>query len=157
MNNQDFIYMKEALKEAKKAYEIGEVPIGCVIVQNGVIIARAHNKRQTSKNAIMHAEIIAINKACKKLNKWILDDCDIYVTLEPCTMCAGAILQARMNRLVFAASEPKFGACGSVVNLLNNPSFNHQVEIESGIMQEESQKLLQNFFYILRQNNKNKV
>lgn len=157
MNNQDFIYMKEALKEAKKAYEIGEVPIGCVIVQNGVIIARAHNKRQTSKNAIMHAEIIAINKACKKLNKWILDDCDIYVTLEPCTMCAGAILQARMNRLVFAASEPKFGACGSVVNLLNNPSFNHQVEIESGIMQEESQKLLQNFFHILRQNNKNKV
>ena len=149
--------MKEALKEAKKAFKIGEVPIGCVIVQNGVIIARAHNKRQTSKNAIMHAEIIAINKVCKILNKWILDDCDIYVTLEPCPMCAGAILQARMKRLIFGAPEPKFGACGSVVNLLNNPLFNHQVEITSGIMQEESQKLLQNFFHILRQNNKNKV
>lgn len=157
MNNQDFIYMKEALKEAKKAFDIGEVPIGCVIVQNGKIIARGYNKRQTSKNALMHAEIIAINKACKKLNKWILDDCDIYATLEPCPMCAGAILQSRMNRLIFGAPEPKFGACGSVVNLLNNPSFNHQVEIECGIMQEESKQLLQNFFHILRQNNKNKV
>lgn len=155
--NNEARYMKEALKEARKAFDIGEVPIGCVIVQNGKIIARGYNKRQTSKNALMHAEIIAINKACKKLNKWILDDCDIYVTLEPCPMCAGAILQARMKRLIFGAPEPKFGACGSVVNLLNNPSFNHQVEITSGIMQEESKELLQNFFHILRQNNKNKV
>lgn len=150
-------YMQEALKEARKAFDIGEVPIGCVIVQNGKIIARGYNKRQTSKNALMHAEIIAINKACKKLNKWILDDCDIYVTLEPCPMCAGAILQARMKRLIFGAPEPKFGACGSVVNLLNNPSFNHQVDVTCGIMQEESKQLLQNFFHILRQNNKNKV
>ena len=151
MNNQDYIYMKEALKEAKKASKIGEVPIGCVIVQNDTIIARGYNKRQTSKNAIMHAEVIAINKACKALNRWILDDCTIYVTLEPCPMCAGAILQARMKRVVFGASEPKFGACGSIINLLNNPQFNHQVEITSGIMQEEAKDLLQNFFHILRQ------
>ncbi len=155
--NNEARYMQEALKEARKAFDIGEVPIGCVIVQNGKIIARGYNKRQTSKNALMHAEIIAINKACKRLNKWILDDCDIYVTLEPCPMCAGAILQARMKRVVFATSEPKFGACGSVVNLLNNQSFNHQVDVTCGIMQEESKQLLQNFFHILRQNNKNKV
>ena len=157
MNNQDYIYMKEALKEAKKASKIGEVPIGCVIVQNDTIIARGYNKRHTSKNAIMHAEVIAINKACKALNKWILDDCTIYVTLEPCPMCAGAILQARMKRVVFGASEPKFGACGSITNILNNPQFNHQVEITSGIMQTESQQLLQNFFHILRQKEQNKI
>ena len=157
MNNSDYIYMKEALKEAKKAYKIGEVPIGCVIVQNDIIIARGYNKRQTTKNAIMHAEIIAINKACKKLNRWILDDCTIYVTLEPCPMCAGAILQSRMKRVVFATEEPKFGACGSIVNLLKNPSFNHQVSITSGIMQEESKELLQNFFHILRQKGQNRI
>ena len=105
----------------------------------------------------MHAEIIAINKACKKLNRWILDDCTIYVTLEPCPMCAGAILQSRMKRVVFATEEPKFGACGSIVNLLNNPSFNHQVSITSGIMQEESKELLQNFFHILRQKGQNRI
>lgn len=154
MNNHEY-YMKLALKEARKAFDKGEIPVGCVIVRNNEVIAKAHNLRHTKKEVLAHAETLAIAKANKKLDAWILDDCTMYVTLEPCTMCAGAILQARMKKLVFGAPEPKFGACGSVVNLLNNDNFNHQVEIESGVLKEESADLLKSFFQIVRQNKKN--
>ena len=110
-------YMALALKEAEKAFKKNEVPVGCVIVKDDKVIARAHNLRQTKKSVLGHAEILAIEKASKKLNSWILEDCTIYVTLEPCPMCAGTILQSRIKKLVFAAQEPKFGACGSVINL----------------------------------------
>lgn len=156
MNNHEY-YMKLALKEAKLAFKKGEIPVGCVIVRNGEVIAKGHNLRHTKKEVLAHAETIAIARANKKLGTWILDDCTMYVTLEPCTMCAGAILQARFKKLVFGAPEPKFGACGSVVNLLDNEKFNHQVEIESGILKEESAELLKSFFQIVRQNKKNLI
>ena len=144
-------YMLLALKEAEKAFNKGEVPVGCVIVKDDVVIAKAHNLRQTKKTALAHAEILAIQKASKKLNSWILEDCVMYVTLEPCAMCAGTIIQSRIKKLIFGANEPKFGACGSVVNLFEY-KFNHQVEVEPNVMKEESAKLLKNFFQILRQN-----
>ncbi len=144
-------YMRMALKEAQKAFDKNEVPVGCIIVKDDQIIARAHNLRQTKKSVLGHAEIIAIEKASKKLNSWILEDCIMYVTLEPCPMCAGTIIQSRMKKIVYAAKEPKFGACGSVINLFET-KFNHQVEVESNVLQEESAKLLKNFFQILRQN-----
>lgn len=144
-------YMSLALKEAEKAFNKGEVPVGCVIVKDDVVLAKAHNLRQTKKSALAHAEILAIQKASKKLNSWILEDCVMYVTLEPCAMCAGTIIQSRIKKLVYGANEPKFGACGSVVNLFEY-KFNHQVEVESNVMKEESAKLLKNFFQILRQN-----
>ena len=127
-NNQDIFFMKEALKEAKKAYLKEEVPVGCVIVYNNEIIARAHNTRHKNKSALDHAEILAIKKANKKLNAWMLDNATIYVTLEPCLMCAGAIFQSRIKRVVYAASEPKFGSFGSIINV-SNPEykFNHKV------------------------------
>ena len=140
-----------ALKEAEKAFKKNEVPVGCVIVKDDKVIAKAHNLRQTKKSVLGHAEILAIEKASKKLNSWILEDCTIYVTLEPCPMCAGTILQSRIKRLVFAANEPKFGACGSVINLFEK-KFNHEVEVIPNVLQEESAKLLKNFFQILRQN-----
>ena len=143
----DEYYLKEAIKEAKKAYEIGEVPVGCVIVVEDKIVARSHNLRQTKHDATKHAEIIAISKACKKLNTWKLDDTTLYVTLEPCLMCSGAILQSRIKKVVFATFEPKFGTLGSVTNVLDeNNKFNHKVEIVSGICKEESSKLLKEFF-----------
>lgn len=154
MINKDIYFMKEALKEAKKAFQKNEIPVGCVIIYNDKIIARGHNLRQTKKSVLGHAEIIAIQKANKKLNAWILDECTMYVTLEPCAMCAGAILQSRIKRLVFGAYEPKHGACGSIINLLNNNEFNHQVEITSNVLENESSALLKNFFQILRQKNK---
>lgn len=154
MINKDIYFMKEALKEAKKAFQKNEIPVGCVIVHNDKIIARGHNLRQTKKSVLGHAEIIAIQKANKKLNAWILDECTMYVTLEPCAMCAGAILQSRIKRLVFGAYEPKHGACGSIINLLDNNEFNHQVEITSNVLENESSAILKNFFQILRQKNK---
>jgi tRNA(adenine34) deaminase len=149
INNEK--YMALALKEAEKAFKKNEVPVGCVIVKDDKVIAKAHNLRQTKKSVLGHAEILAIEKASKKLNSWILEDCTIYVTLEPCPMCAGTILQSRIKKLVFAANEPKFGACGSVINLFEN-KFNHEVEIVPNVLQEQSAKLLKNFFQILRQN-----
>ena len=146
--------MKEAIKEAQKAAALNEVPVGCVIVVEDKIVARSHNLRQTKKNALGHAEIIAINKACKKLNRWILDDATIYCTLEPCIMCSGAILQARIKRLVYGASEPKFGCAGSVLNILEENNFNHQVEVTRGIMKEETSNMLTSFFKTLRENKK---
>lgn len=146
--------MKEALKEAKKAFNKNEIPVGCVIVLDDQIIARGHNLRQTKKSVLGHAEIMAIQKANKKLDSWILENCTMYVTLEPCSMCAGAILQSRIKRLVFGAYEPKHGACGSIINILDNNEFNHQVEVTSNVLENESSTLLKNFFQILRQKHK---
>lgn len=150
-NNLDIFFMEEALKEAKKAYLKEEVPVGCVIVYNNEIIARAHNTRHKNKSALDHAEILAIKKANKKLNAWMLDGATIYVTLEPCLMCAGAIFQSRIKRVVYAASEPKFGAFGSILDL-SNPEykFNHKVELTKGILEAEASLLLKTFFKEIR-------
>lgn len=150
--NNDIKFMKAALVEAKKAYTKQEIPVGAVIVYQDKIIARAHNTRVSEKQVFTHAEIKAINKACKKLNSWILEDCTIYVTLEPCLMCTGALLQSRIKRIVYAAKEPKHGVIESIDNVLDNPKFNHKIEITSGILQEESSDLLKKFFRELRQN-----
>lgn len=147
-------YMKIALEEAKKAYKKEEVPIGAIIVKDGKVIAKAHNLREKKKQACAHAEIIAIQKACKKLKSWRLEDCEMYVTLEPCPMCAGAIMNARIKKLYIGAMEPKFGSVGSKVNLLEDVVFNHTVEVEKGVCEEESVKLLQSFFKELRVRNK---
>lgn len=149
MDNDQF-FMKQALKLAKKAYDQHEVPVGCVIVQNGKIIARSYNQRHTTKNSLDHAELIAIKKACKKLNQWILDDCEMYVTLEPCLMCAGAILQSRIKRLIYATNEPKFGSCGSMIDVIENKTFNHQVLLTRYVLEEESKMLLKTFFKEIR-------
>ena len=154
MINRDIYFMKEALKEAKKAFNKNEIPVGCVIVLDDQIIARGHNLRQTKKSVLGHAEIMAIQKANKKLDSWILENCTMYVTLEPCSMCAGAILQSRIKRLVFGAYEPKHGVCGSIINILDNNEFNHQVEVTSNVLENESSILLKNFFQILRQKHK---
>lgn len=146
----DVFFMKEALKQAKKAGKIGEVPIGCVIVQDGQIIARGYNRRNTDKTTLAHAELTAIKKASKTVGDWRLEDCTLYVTLEPCQMCAGAIVQARMKRVVAGAMNPKAGCAGSVLNLLQVERFNHQVEFEHGVLEEECSKVLQEFFKELR-------
>ncbi len=143
-------YMKEALKEAKKAYEKLEIPVGAVIVKNGEIIARAYNVKEEKNDTTKHAEILAIQKASKKLKAWRLNDCEMYVTLEPCPMCAGALIQARIKKVYIGASDEKTGACGSVLNLLEDYKFNHQVEIEKGICKEECVKILKDFFKELR-------
>lgn len=152
----DEYYMQEALKEASKAAKLNEVPVGCIIVRNDEIIARSHNTRHNKKSVFDHAEIIAIKKATKKLNTWILDDVTIYVTLEPCLMCAGTIIQSRIKKLVFAASEPKHGACGSIINVfdIDKYKFNHKVEIIPHVLEEESKKLLKDFFKNLRNEKK---
>ena len=147
-------YMKEALKQAKKAYALGEVPIGCVIVHEGKIIGRGYNRRNTDKNTLAHAEITAIKKASKKTGDWRLEDCTLYVTLEPCQMCAGAIVQSRMKRVVIASMNPKAGCAGSVINLLQMSQFNHQVELEKGVLGEECSQMLSNFFKELRKRKK---
>lgn len=152
MLENDLKYMNEALKEARKAYQKKEIPVGAVIVFQDKIIARAHNTRMSEKQVFTHAEIKAINKACKKMNSWVLEDCTIYVTLEPCLMCAGALLQSRIKRIVYGTVEPKHGAIESIDSVLNNPKLNHHVEITSGILQKESSELLKNFFHELRQN-----
>jgi tRNA(adenine34) deaminase len=145
----DELFMKAALKEAQKAAEEGEVPIGCVIVKDGKIIARGRNAREKKKNAILHAEMIAIDKACKKLGGWRLWQCDLYVTLEPCPMCCGAIINSRIKKVVIAANDPKAGAMGSVVNLTDFP-FNHKPEVISGVLENQSKTLLKSFFQNLR-------
>lgn len=144
-------YMRAALKEAQKAYDMHEVPIGCVIVKDDKIIAKACNKRNHDRSVLSHAEILAISQACKKIKDWRLDGCTMYVTLEPCPMCAGAIVQARIHHVVIGAMNPKAGSAGSVINILNTPGFNHQCEVESGLLADESSALLSSFFKDLRE------
>ena len=141
--------MKEALKEARKAFLKEEVPVGCVIVLNDKIIARGHNLRETKQSVLDHAELVTIKKACKKLNSWRLEDCSLYVTLEPCSMCAGAIIQSRIKDVYFGALDPKTGASGSVLNLFNY-KFNHQVYYEGNILKEDCEKIIKDFFKLLR-------
>ena len=147
-------YMRQALNQAKRALAIGEVPIGCVIVYEDKIIGRGYNRRNTDRTTLAHAEITAIRKAGKVIGDWRLEDCTAYITLEPCPMCAGAIVQARMKRVVAGAMNPKAGCAGSVLNLLAEPGFNHQVEFTSGVLEEECAAILKSFFTELRIRNK---
>lgn len=149
-------YMREAIKQAKKAYAKDETPIGCVIVHEGKIIARGYNKRNEKKNTLAHAEINAIHKASRVIGDWRLEDCTMYVTLEPCPMCAGAIIQARVKRVVIGSMNPKAGCAGSVVNLLCMEGFNHKVEIENGVLEKECSEMMSGFFRELRLKKKNK-
>lgn len=151
---QDEKYMREALKQAKKAYDLGEVPIGCVIVYQDRIIGRGYNRRNTDRNTLAHAEITAINKASKVLKDWRLEECTLYVTLEPCQMCAGAIVQARITETVIGAMNPKAGCGGSILNILEMSEFNHQVIVRRGVLQEDCTNLLNSFFKELRERNK---
>lgn len=144
MNNEK--WMKEAVKQAKKAAQKDEVPIGCVIVKDDQIIARAYNKREMKQCSTAHAEILAIEKACKKLGSWRLEDCDLYVTLEPCPMCSGAIIQSRIRNVIFGAYDPKGGCMGSNMNINDVRGFNHYPDIEGGILQDECSRLLKEFF-----------
>lgn len=150
-------YMKEALKEAKKAYNKLEIPVGAVIVKDGKIIARAHNQKETKFDTTKHAEILAIQKASKKLGAWRLNDCEMYVTLEPCSMCAGAIINSRIKKVYIGTSDEKTGAVGSVLNLFEDYKFNHDVEFEKGILQEQCEKILKDFFKELRRIKKEKT
>ncbi|MCH5337950.1 MAG: tRNA adenosine(34) deaminase TadA [Acetatifactor sp.] len=147
-------YMREALKQAKKAYTLGEVPIGCVIVHQGKIIGRGYNRRNTDKNTLSHAEITAINKASKHIGDWRLEECTMYVTLEPCQMCAGAIVQARIPEVVMGCMNPKAGCAGSILNILQMPQFNHQVSVTQGILEQECSDMLKLFFTELRKRNR---
>lgn len=147
-------YMRAAIQQAKKAYKLGEVPIGCVIVYQDKIIGRGYNRRNTDKNTLAHAEISAIKKASKKMGDWRLEDCDLYVTLEPCQMCSGAIVQARIKKVIIGSMNPKAGCAGSILNILQMPEFNHQVEIERGVLEEECSNMLKDFFKELRKRNK---
>ena len=147
-------FMKEALRQAKKAADIGETPVGAVIVQDGKIISRGYNKRETKKNALMHAEISAINKACKKLGGWRLPRCEMYVTLEPCPMCAGAIINARIDNVYFGAYDKKSGCAGSNIDLFKKGLFNYDVAAEGGVMECECSKILTDFFKELREQKK---
>ena len=151
---QHIKYMKETLKQAKKAYVLGEVPIGCVIVYEDKIIGRGYNRRNTDKNTLAHAEITAINRASKKMGDWRLEDCTLYVTLEPCQMCSGAIVQSRITNVVMGCMNPKAGCGGSILNILEMPEFNHQVNVIRGVMEEECSQILQDFFKELRIRNK---
>ena len=150
MNEINEKYMREALKQAKKALAIGEVPIGCVIVCDGKIVGRGYNKRNTNKTTLAHAELIAIDRASRKLGDWRLEGCDMYVTLEPCQMSSGAIVQSRMDRVIIGAMNPQAGCAGSILNILQMEEFNHQVEIIRGVMEEECSQVLQEFFRALR-------
>ncbi len=143
-------FMKAALKEAQKAYDKLEVPVGCVIVKDGKIIAKAHNQKESKNDTTKHAEILAIQKASKKLGSWRLLDCEMYVTLEPCSMCAGAIINSRIKKIYIGTNDEKTGACGSVLNLLKDYKFNHTVELEIGLMKNECEKILKDFFKELR-------
>ncbi len=144
------VYMKQALKEAKKAEKILEVPVGAVIVKDNKIIARAYNQKETKCDATKHAEIIAIQKASKKLNSWRLTNCEMYITLEPCSMCAGAIIQSRIKKVYIGAMDEKTGSCGSVFNLFEDYKFNHHVEVEYNVCKSECEKILKDFFKELR-------
>ena len=149
--NADEKYKRAAIGQARKAGAIGEVPIGCVIVYEDKIIARGYNRRTIDKNVLSHAEIIAIKKACKKMGDWRLEGCTMYVTLEPCPMCAGAIVQARIPKVVIGCMNPKAGCAGSVLDLLHEDGFNHQVEMENGVLEEECSRLMKDFFKALRE------
>ena len=146
--------MREAVRQAKKAWRLGEVPIGCVIVYEGKIIGRGYNRRTTDGNVLAHAEIIAIRKACRAMGDWRLEGCTMYVTLEPCPMCAGAIVQARIPKVVIGCMNPKAGCAGSVLDLLHEDGFNHQVETEVGMLGEECSQMLKDFFRELREKKK---
>ncbi len=147
-------YMKEAIRQAKKAYALGEVPIGCVIVYEGKIIGRGYNRRTTEKNPLAHAEMIAIRKASRRLGDWRLEGCQMYVTLEPCQMCAGAIVQARMDKVVIGCMNPKAGCAGSILDLLREEAFNHQAEVETGVLEKECSEMMKAFFKELREKKK---
>ena len=151
---EDIRYMKEAIRQAKKAAALGDVPIGCVIVYQDKIIGRGYNRRMADKTVLAHAEIIAMRKACKKMGDWRLEDCTMYVTLEPCQMCSGAIVQSRMTRVVVGCMNPKAGCAGSILNLLQMPQFNHQVELTTGILEEECSQMMKTFFKELREKRK---
>lgn len=139
-------YMSLALEEARKAFMLDEVPVGAVIVKNDIVISKGHNLRETMKNALSHAEIIAIEKACRTLGGWRLLGCDLYATLEPCSMCTGAAVNARINRIIYGASDQKSGACGSIYNIANDERLNHRIEVIPGILEEECREILQDFF-----------
>ena len=149
-------FMREALKEAQKAYDQEEVPIGAVVVLNGEIIGRGHNLREKEQDATLHAEIKAIRQANQHLGSWRLEDCELFVTLEPCPMCSGAMILARMKKVIFGAFDPKAGTAGTFMNLLQDSRFNHQVEVEQGVLEEECQEILRSFFKGLRERNKNR-
>ncbi|NLU09709.1 MAG: nucleoside deaminase [Tepidanaerobacter acetatoxydans] len=150
----DFFFMRQAIQEAKRAMEIDEVPIGAVVVKADEVIARAHNLRETLQDATAHAELLAIRKACEVLGTWRLQGCTLYVTLEPCPMCAGAVILSRVDRLVFGAKDPKGGACGSLINLPADERFNHRPKISAGIMADECGNILKKFFQDKRMNKK---
>lgn len=147
-------YMRAALKQAAKAYELNEAPIGCVIVHDGKIIGRGYNRRNTDKNPLAHAEIAAIKKASRKMGDWRLEECTMYVTLEPCQMCAGAIVQSRLTRVVVGCMNPKAGCAGSILNLLDVKEFNHQVQLTTGVLEEECSSFMKEFFRELREKQK---
>ena len=151
---EDEKFMKEAIKQAKKAEAIGDVPIGCVIVHDGKVIARGYNKRNKDKTVLAHAELLAMKKACKKLGDWRLEDCTMYITLEPCQMCAGALVQSRIDEVVIGSMNPKAGCAGSVLNLLQVDNFNHQVKITRGVLEGECSMMLSDFFRELREKKK---
>lgn len=154
MMEQDIYFMQLAIEEAKKAEMIEEVPIGAVVVLDGEVISRAYNLRECEQRSIAHAELLAIDEACKKLGTWRLEGATLYVTLEPCPMCAGAIVLSRVKRVVYGASDPKGGCAGTLMNLLTDERFNHQAEVEAGVLEEECGALLTNFFRALRKKRK---
>ena len=165
MSNKDMLeeqrkidekYMREAIRQAEKAYRLDETPIGCVIVHDGKIIGRGYNRRNTDKNPLAHAELSAIKKASRKLGDWRLEECTLYVTLEPCQMCAGAIIQSRMDRVVIGCMNPKAGCAGSVLNLLQVDRFNHQADVTRGVLEEKCSELMKSFFRELREKKKKK-
>ncbi|WP_243293080.1 tRNA adenosine(34) deaminase TadA [Bacillus sp. FJAT-47783] len=152
--NKDDYYMGLAIEEAKRAEAIGEVPIGAILVMDDEVVARAHNLRETSQRSVAHAEVLVIDKACQKLGTWRLEKSTLYVTLEPCPMCAGAIVLSRVDRVVYGATDPKAGCAGTLMNLLSEERFNHQAEVVSGVRQEECSHLLSSFFKQLREKKK---
>lgn len=154
MVKDDNYFMNEALREAQKAFDIGEVPIGAVVVRDGEIIGRGHNLRETTQNAITHAEMLAIQDANHHLGNWRLEECDIYVTVEPCPMCSGAIILSRLNRVVYGVPDLKAGTCGTLMNLVQDNRFNHMCQVDSGIMAQECRDIIQKFFKQLRHNKK---
>ncbi len=150
----DEYFMELALIQAKKAYNLNEVPVGAVIVKDNKVISTGYNLRETAKDPTAHAEIIAIKKASKILNGWRLIGCTMYVTIEPCPMCAGAIINSRINRLVIGANDPKMGSCGSIIDITQNPYFNHNVEVKKGVLEKECSLIMKNFFKELRNRNR---
>jgi tRNA(adenine34) deaminase len=145
-------FMNKALEEAKKAYDIGEIPVGAIIVKEGKLIGRGFNQKEATRDATMHAEMVAIREACAHLNSWRLTGCTLFVTLEPCAMCAGALVNARIDHLVIGTKDPKTGACGSIFDIVNEPKLNHQITVETGILEEECSQMLKDFFKELRKN-----